>query len=149
MEWTILRPVAFLDNFTDDFGGRLIASAWRKAVKEKPLQLVATSDIGVFAAKAFQRPDEWKGKAVSLAGADLTIDEFETIFKATTGRDLPYANGILTSIILWLVKDLGYMFRWFYNEGYAADIPALKKIHPELKGVEAWLQTESAFRKSQ
>lgn len=145
MDWAILRPVAFLDNFSDDFNGRLIATAWRQAVKEKPLQLVAVSDIGVFAAKAFMRPDEWKGRAVSLAGADLTIDEFEAIFKRTTGRDLPYANSILTSIILWLVKDLGYMFRWFYAEGYAADVEELRKIHPGLKGAEDWLRTESTF----
>ncbi|KAH6695034.1 nucleoside-diphosphate-sugar epimerase family protein [Plectosphaerella plurivora] len=149
MDWTILRPVAFLDNFSDDFGGRMIASAWRKVVQQKPLQLVAVSDIGVFAAKAFMRPEEWKGKAISLAGADLTIDDFETIFKTTTGRELPYANGILTSIILWLVKDLGYMFRWFYEEGYAADIAALKKIHPGLKDAKTWLETESDFRKAQ
>ncbi|KAM0321725.1 hypothetical protein ACHAQA_009964 [Verticillium albo-atrum] len=147
MDWAILRPVAFMDNTTNDFFGRVFPVAWRKGALGKKLQLIAVSDIGVFAAKAFMQPEEWKGKALSLAGTELTLDEFEAAFKRATGQELQHANGILVSIIMWLMKDFGYMFRWFGVEGFDADIDALRKIHPGLKGFEEWLQSESDFRK--
>ncbi|KAG7128610.1 NmrA-like family domain-containing protein 1 like [Verticillium longisporum] len=149
MAWTILRPVAFMENLTDDFFGRVFPTAWRKGAAGKRLQLVAVSDIGVFAAKAFSAPEAWAGRAVSLAGANPTLDEFAAIFKRSTGRQLPYANGILVSIIMWLMKDFGSMFRWFAEEGYDADIEALRKIPPGLKDVRAWLETESDFTKAE
>ncbi|KAG7108685.1 NmrA-like family domain-containing protein 1 like [Verticillium longisporum] len=149
MAWTILRPVAFMENLTDDFFGRVFPTAWRRGAGGARLQLVAVSDIGVFAARAFAQPEAWAGRAVSLAGANPTLDEFAAIFKRSTGRDLPYANGILVSIIMWLMKDFGSMFRWFADEGYDADIEALRKIHPGLKDVQTWLETESDFKKAE
>ncbi|KAM0275082.1 hypothetical protein ACHAQH_007561 [Verticillium albo-atrum] len=148
MEWAILRPVAFMENLTNDFIGRVFPTAWRKGAKGKNLQLIAVSDIGAFAAKAFMRPEEWKGKAVSLAGANPTLDEFAAIFRRSTGQELQYANGIIVSLIMWFIKDFGYMFHWFGEEGYNADVEALRKIHPGLKGVQEWLETESDFKKA-
>lgn len=44
------------------------------ALKGKPLQLVATSDIGYFGAEAFLNPNKYEGKGISLAGDELTFD---------------------------------------------------------------------------
>jgi hypothetical protein len=38
--------VAFFENFTPDEYGEIFATAWQMSLKKKPLQLVATSDIG-------------------------------------------------------------------------------------------------------
>jgi uncharacterized protein YbjT (DUF2867 family) len=48
MNWTILRPTAFFDNMTPDYFGKVFATAWQMSLKGKPLQLIATSDIGFF-----------------------------------------------------------------------------------------------------
>ncbi|KAK0610599.1 nucleoside-diphosphate-sugar epimerase family protein [Bombardia bombarda] len=143
MEWTILRPVAFMENLTDNFFGRAFVSAWRIAVKDKPLQLIAVSDIGVFGAKAFMAPEHFKGKAVSLAGDEVTLEQAGRIFQARTGKKLVGTYGLLTRAILAMVKDMGLMFRWFYDVGYAADVKELKKTYPGLKDFGTWLETES------
>lgn len=145
MSWTILRPTAFLDNFTPDFMGKGFATMFRIALKEKPLQLIAVSDIGVFAAKAFENPEQFKAKALSLAGADITFDQANTIFKETTGADVPTTFGLLGSAILWGVKEVGIMFEWFHTDGYGADIAELKKIHPGLLNLGRWLEEEGKF----
>jgi len=145
MSWTILRPTAFLDNFSNDFMGKGFATMIRISLKEKPLQLIAVSDIGVFAAKSFEKPEEFKGKAISLAGADLTFDQINEIFKEKTGADVPTTFGFLGSAILWGVKEVGTMFQWFYTDGYGADIADLKKIHPGLLDLGAWLGKEGKF----
>ena len=145
MQWTILRPVAFLNNFTPNFFGSVFATSWKIALRGKPLQLISVTDIGFFGAHAFLRPDEYKNRPLSLAGDELTYDEMARIFKRVTGKDVPLTYGFLTRLLMWAFKELGFMFRWFYDCGYKADIPALRKIHPGLKDFEAWLETESGF----
>ncbi|RAL02554.1 NmrA/HSCARG family protein [Aspergillus ibericus CBS 121593] len=148
MAWTILRPTAFFDNFTPDFIGKVVNTCWKISLRGKPLQLIAVSDIGFFGAQAFLKPEEYSGKCVSLAGESLTFDEMAAIFKQKTGKNLPMTFGFLGRLFMWMVKDLGYMFQWFHDSGYNADIPALKRVHPELKDFAAWLETDSAFMKA-
>jgi uncharacterized protein YbjT (DUF2867 family) len=138
-KWTILRPVAFMDNFQFGFIGKMFPTAWRLAVRSRPLQLVAVDDIGVFAAKAFLDPEKYAGKSISLAGDELTFEQMNAIFKAETGADVPTTWGFVARLILWLSKEMGTMFRFFEREGFGANIKELKKSHPELKALSTWL----------
>ncbi len=147
MDWTILRPVAFMENLTDDFLGRAFVTSWKMAVKNKPLQLIAVSDIGFFGAQAFLHPQDFTGRGISLAGDELTIDQMAQVFKERTGRDLAWTHKFFCSLLMWMVNDFGRMFTWFYDVGYAADIVELRKIHPGLKDFGAWLEMESQFAK--
>ncbi|KAK2012383.1 NmrA-like family protein [Colletotrichum eremochloae] len=147
MDWAVLRPVAFMEDLSDDFLGRVFVTSWRMAIKEKPLQLVAVSDIGHVAAEAFLHPDKYRGRGISLAGDELTIDQFAAVFRKTTGRELPETYRIFSWLIMAMVKDFGWMFKWFYDVGYSADIQELRKEYPELKDFETWLRTESDFSK--
>jgi uncharacterized protein YbjT (DUF2867 family) len=145
MDWTILRPVAFFENFTPDYFGKVFTTAWQMTLKERPLQLVATSDIGFFAAAAFMNPEASKNHALSLAGDELTFDEMAKTFQRLTGKKVPTTFSIPVWLMMSMVKELGVMFQWFRDQGYAADIPALKKQNPELKNFDAWLKEESRF----
>ena len=93
MSWTVLRPVAFLDNLTPTFFGRVFTASWklRLGEQDKKLQLVATSDIGWFGAQAFLKADldQYRNKSISLAGDELTFKEFKDIFEKKTGETLP------------------------------------------------------------
>lgn len=52
MTWTILRPVFFMENLTNDFAGKLVSATWWVALgPDRKLQLVSTGDIGYFAAR--------------------------------------------------------------------------------------------------
>lgn len=146
MEWLVLRPVAFMENFMDNFFGRIFVTSWKMAIKEKPLQLVAVSDIGVFGAEAFLHPEKYKGRAISLAGDELTLDQVARVFKSNTGREPAGSYKILSWLLMTMMKDFGYMFKWFYDVGYAANIPELRNEYPALKNFETWLKTESDFK---
>ncbi|KAI2825573.1 hypothetical protein CBS147321_1090 [Aspergillus niger] len=147
MDWVILRPVAFMDNMVPGFLGKVFATAWKMALKGKSLQVVAVSDIGHFGAEAFLNPDEYKGRAISLAGDDLTFDQLAQVFQQKTGQRIPMTFQFVCSLLLTAVKDMGYMYRWFHDEGYRVDIGALKKKHPGLKNFGDWLEQESDFVK--
>lgn len=147
MEYTILRPTAFMEGITNDFMGKAMASMWQQALpKDKSLQLVATKDIGWFAADAFKYPQEYSGRATSLAGAELTFDEANAIFKQRIGTDMPSTYGIVSHLLLKTVKDVGLMFKFLKKEGNGADIKELRSRHPGLTDFGTWLQVESPFR---
>ena len=56
------------------------------------------------------------------------------------------AYHFMARLIMWLSKDLGYMFKWFYDHGYGADIAECRRIHPGMKDFAAWLEKESQFK---
>lgn len=56
MGWTILRPVIFIDNFQPGFVSKVFLTLLRNTMEKKPMQFIATSNIGYFAAKAFHSP---------------------------------------------------------------------------------------------
>lgn len=145
MTWTILRPVAFLENFTPDFFGKVFATCWKKTVKEKPLQLISVGDIGFFGAQAFMYPNQYQNRGVSLAGDELTYGEMAKIFQNKTRKSIPTTFGFVAKALMAMMKDLGYMFQWFYDVGYGANIPELRKVHPELRDFRTWLEKDSGF----
>ncbi|KAJ5159469.1 uncharacterized protein N7482_006473 [Penicillium canariense] len=147
MDWTILRPTAFYDNLTPNFFGRFFSTCFKMSLKGKPLQLVACSDIGAVAAEVFLHAEDYKGRAISLAGDELTYDQFAQIFKEKTGQTMPTTFTFLCWVMVTMVKDMGYMLKWFHDEGYKADIEEVRKIHPGLKDFGTWLETESQFKK--
>ena len=146
MDWTVLRPVAFFDNMTPDFLGRVF-STWVQGLGEKKLQLVATTDIGTFAAKAFVDPEAYKGRMVGLAGDELSFKELKQTFKEVTGEELGTTYTWLAGILSWMLSDMNMMFKWFREVGYGVDVQQLRREHPGLKDFKAWLETDSAFVK--
>lgn len=149
MQWTILRPVAFMENFTPGFGTKVMATGWRAVVKHKPLQLISVRDIGWFAARAFLHPEQNAGRAISLAGDELTLDQANAAFaqKVNDGKPMPETFQFLVRIMFWFSAEFGNMFRWFYTHGYGADVKALRAEHPGLLSFADWLATESDWAK--
>ncbi|KAI2638295.1 hypothetical protein GGS21DRAFT_549272 [Xylaria nigripes] len=148
MGWTILRPVAFMDNLAPGFATKVFVSALRNHLKNKRLQWIATSDIGVFAAKAFIDPAYWNHKAIGLAGDELNFDEMDTSFEVTMGQSVPVTFPLAGSALSYLSSELGTMLRWFANVGYHADIEACRAEHPELLTMGQWLIRDSKFEHS-
>ena len=135
---TILRPVGFMDN--NQYQRDAILSGtlptWGIAPGRK-VQIVAVDDIGAVAAIAFERPDEFIGQAIELAGDDLTEDEMAAVFSRVTGRtvtvDRSQPEGAPEPD-----AEMVAMIKWFNEHGFQADIDALRKIHPGLKNLETW-----------
>ncbi|MEV8588173.1 NmrA/HSCARG family protein [Streptomyces sp. NPDC051180] len=137
---TVLRPVMFHDILLDiaprPVGGELVLSMWLDP--ETSVQLIATSDIGVFAAEAFLNPEEWIGRVVEIAGDDLTGPQMAAAFEAASGVPTRYQQ-LPIEPLRANREDLANMFDWFERDGYHADLPELRKIRPDLVSLETWL----------
>lgn len=146
MGWTILRPVAFMDNLQPNFPAKVFATALRDTLNGKPLQWVAPSDIGFCAAQAFENPEEWDHKAVGLAGDELDFAGLCKVFENKTGAPVGTTFGFLGSALKWGVPEMNHLLSWFASDGYKADIQKLRSIHPAMMDMETWLVKSSNFQ---
>src|SRR4029077_7061395 len=71
---TILRPVAFMENYyIEQIEIGILKGKLMDPVRAyKPYQTIATEHIGAFAALAFERPEEFIGLKLEIAGSELT-----------------------------------------------------------------------------
>lgn len=139
MTWSILRPVFFMENITEDMQDKLMMAAWRDNVTKRPLQLVATTDIGFFAARALNLDRELAGQAISIAGDEVTFKEAQQVYKRSSGHDMKVGAGVFAWLLLKAIKDLGLMFYWFNDIGYGADAKSLRQINPNMLDFSSWV----------
>lgn len=141
---TIIRPVEFMENFfwgrDHILNGTLMSQGLRPT---RVKQFIAVDDIGAFAAIAFANPQEYIGKAFELAGDGLTEEQIAETFSRVTGRPvellrLPHEQ-LEASLDPYMREELLAMWQWFDEEGYHADINALRRFYPPLKTLESWL----------
>jgi uncharacterized protein YbjT (DUF2867 family) len=134
-----------VSRLTPDLHGQGFGRLWA-GLGNKPLQVISTKDIGYFGAVALLQPEKYNGKAISLAGDELTFDEASNIFKETTGVSMPLAPCVVGKGLKYFVGDLGHMFDWLEKDGFKADIPSLRKEYPELQTFQEWLKQNSGWK---
>lgn len=150
MGWTVLRPVAFMENLRPDFATGVFLAALQNHLGDmRPMQWVATADVGVFAAKAFADPDAWCTRAIGLVGDELSVPKVQDLIERVTGREAPRAHWILGSCLTMAVREVRLMLGWFEEVGYWADIDEVRSEHPGMLTMEQWLRSEhSTFAQS-
>ena len=138
--YTVLRPVFFMQNWEYMREPILGGTLPQPLDPDKPFQMVAVEDIGVFAATAFENPDEWIGREVDLAGDELSMPEIAGTFSRVSGREVNYFQVPWNQFEEQMGEEYAVMYRWFNDYGYEADIAALKKEHPGLISFEQYLR---------
>jgi len=148
MDWTIIRPVAFMENLSQDFIGKAFATIWELNGVDRKLQLVSTVDVGILAADAFKNQEKYTSKALNLATDSLSPNEAKAIFRRVVGQEMPTTYHFVGRLLKWMLhKQLGIMFQWFVDVGFAADPNQYKTEFPEMQGFEKWLQQSSAWKR--
>lgn len=149
---TILRPAGFMENYYIDqveigiLKGKLVDPIRG----DKPYQTIASGDIGAFVALAFERPREFIGTELEIAGSELTNLEAAQVFSRVLGKPVKFQRLPMPMVRLFLGKEFYQMFRWFNESGFKADIPALRRRYPEihLHTLEEWLRAEGWHKRA-
>jgi uncharacterized protein YbjT (DUF2867 family) len=149
---TILRPVAFMENYYIDQVelGILKGKLYDPIRADKPYQTIATDDIGAFAALAFERPQEFVGLALEIAGSELTNPQAAEVFSRVLGKPVKFRRLPMPIVRLFLGKEMYWMFRWFNEAGFQADIAGLRRRYPQLhlQSLEEWLRNEGWHKRA-
>jgi uncharacterized protein YbjT (DUF2867 family) len=143
---TILRPASFMENYyIPAVEKALLKGKLTDPVRaDTPYQTIATDDIGKFVALAFERPGDFIGVELEIAGSELTNRQAAEVFARVLGRPVKFRRLPMPIVRVGLGKEFFQMFRWFNEGGYQADVAGLRGRYPELqlRTLEDWLREE-------
>jgi uncharacterized protein YbjT (DUF2867 family) len=119
----ILRGVFFMENFL---------SPWFKPAIEKgkltlgikpetKLQMIAVQDIGKYGLLAFEEHEKLHGRAIDLAGDELTMPETAKMLSEATRGNVTFEPTPIEEVRKFS-DDFAIMLEWFDRVGYDADI---------------------------
>lgn len=137
---TILRPAAFMENFTQPGMGIAHGKVVFFGRPADPIPLIAVADIGAFAAIAFADPSTHAGKAISLIGDFRSGDEIASAISRAVNRTVTYEQ--FPAELLRQNPALESVAAYLDRYRPKVDIAALRQLHPGLLSFDAWLAKE-------
>lgn len=144
--WTILRPTSFMDSYNPGMFGQMMGALLATMPADRKMQFVSTHDIGLFAAKALLHRDAWAGRAIGLAGDELTQEDADGVFRRVTGRPLPRTWSLIGQAMRRFIEDARSSMEFFEKQGFGADIALLRREEPTLQTFEMWLGQSSQWQ---
>ncbi len=141
LQYTILRPVFFMENWQRAFGESI-----RNGQVQRPLspttnlQMVTVDDIGAFAVLAFEHPGKWKNRTVSLAGDELSMQQIADAFSRVTARDVKYVQVSWDQFEKNMGQELTVMYRSFEERGFHFNIEEVQREYPTTYTFDRWLE---------
>jgi len=141
LNWTIFRPVLFMEYFLmPEIKQQLQNGHLRMALdSEMPLQLISVEDVGALVSLAFDNPDLYVGKALEIAGDEITGNQIADIFSKVTGKAVSFEQ-IEVDDVRAKGADFAMFFDWLNRKGFSVDIGAVKKLYPEISSFKTWAQ---------
>jgi uncharacterized protein YbjT (DUF2867 family) len=120
---TVLRPVFFMENLASPSflpgiqQGQLALALGPETV----LQMIAVADIGKYGRWAFENHAALNGRAIDIAGDELTMPATAGILSKVTHREVKFVQLPIEEVRKFSM-DFALMLDWFARVGYDADI---------------------------
>jgi uncharacterized protein YbjT (DUF2867 family) len=129
---TFLRTVMFMDNLLDPKTGKLLIPLLAGALKpDTPMYWVAVEDIGWLAAEIFEKPRQYLGQHVDLAGDKLTVRQVREVYAEATGVKPP-----AWKLPAWLTglmnREFMRQLQWNNQVNWQIRVEDLRAVYPGL-----------------
>lgn len=123
--FVVIRPVFFMENLLSPwFKPSIDEGTLAFGLKpETRLQMIAVEDIGKYGLQAFENSGSLNGRAIDIAGDELTAPEMARILTEVAGREIRFQQVPIEAIRKGS-EDYALMLEWFDRVGYNADIEA-------------------------
>ncbi len=121
--YTILRPVFFMENLASPwFLPAIQQGTLSVALKaETPLQMIAVKDIGRYGLLAFEQHERFNGRAIDIAGDEVTMPETAAILTKAMGQSVKFVPADIEGVRQYST-DYASMLEWFDAVGYDVHI---------------------------
>jgi uncharacterized protein YbjT (DUF2867 family) len=139
--YTVLRPVAFMENFDRQQARTAKSGISDSRDPDRMLHFIAIRDIGFLVGEAFDHPDEWVGRAVNVAADKMTVAEYVDTFSNVMGQEIVYHQLPLEEHLETFPKPLRPLFRWYEEVGYSADVEGFRAQYPDLITLDQYLRS--------
>jgi uncharacterized protein YbjT (DUF2867 family) len=141
LPFSIIRPVFFMENWLGMKDGIEAGKLASLLSPDTRLQMIAVDDIGAFIALAFEHSGKWQGRAMDIAGDELSMAELAQAFSRVSGREVRYEQVAWDQFEKQTGPEMTVMYKWFQDVGYHVDIAAVKQEYPRITSFDRWLQT--------
>lgn len=143
LPYTIVRSVEFMEDFNEWWKDEILNDGISDPRDgDFPRQFIACKDLASFALQAFKNPDEWVGKAINVAGDEMTNTELAEIFSRVLGRPVPLKH------ITWEEWEERYqipsvivdVWKWYNKTRFVVDVKKLREQYPDMQELEDFLR---------
>ncbi|RLM68165.1 NmrA/HSCARG family protein [Halorubrum sp. Atlit-8R] len=147
-EYTIIRPVFFMQNFAHFHGEELSEGTLSMPLSgDRPLAIVDATDIGKTAAMALADPERFVGETIELAGDNRTPVELAAALSDMLGREITHVRPEIDDYRAMAGEEMAEMYTWFEEVGYGSNPTA----DAEAYGIEptefaSYLSNSDAFQ---
>jgi uncharacterized protein YbjT (DUF2867 family) len=135
---TILRHAFFVEMLEGSFAPIVARGLAKGLGQDRTIQVISLDDVGAFAALVFNDPTRFIGQEIEIAGDEAPLAQISQTYRRVKGKDLKP-----TWMPYWLLTRIGQFGKFLQHlpgQETRADIEGLRKIHPELKNLEAGLR---------
>lgn len=149
LQYTIFRPVFFMENFESPWLlPSILDGVLRSPLRpDRPLQMVCLHDIGEFCAAAFLHTDEFLEKEIDIAADKLTLTNAAARIARALGRPVRYEHIPEEKAEETVGHDFSLMYKWFNEKGYNVDIGELRHYGIALTNFQEYLDYSKKFGK--
>ncbi|KAG6855248.1 hypothetical protein H0H87_006167, partial [Tephrocybe sp. NHM501043] len=148
LNWTILRPGIFMENFEGTVGS-ITAGVFKAGLKpDTTIQFIAVEDIGRVASAVFKTPEPYVSKILVVVGDILTMSQVQDAYRTATGKAMPSTPNFLARIIIKLnghtqalLSDLERIHRLRIDPGSEdskKQMDAAHEAYPAMATFAAW-----------
>ncbi|KAH8882008.1 NAD(P)-binding protein [Thozetella sp. PMI_491] len=102
LNWIIIRPGFFMENF-DGFLGSLAVAIFQQGLTEQTtIALIASEDIGSVGAGVLKNHERYLHKILTLTSGCVTMSEITQSYERAMKKPMPAVPGILGRLLLWM-----------------------------------------------
>ena len=140
LPFTIIRPASFMATFEEFREEAQTGMISGPLPAELERVFIAPQDIGRFAAEAFDRPDEWLGRAEAIAGQRISYAEVAASMGRVLGKpvryhQIPWDEYTATATPTAIARE-----SWYLENSDPVDVEALRAQYPWLMTLEDYLR---------
>jgi uncharacterized protein YbjT (DUF2867 family) len=148
LDYTILRPVFFMQNLSTYHGEEVAAGTLTVPLSsDTPLALVDARDIGRAVAVALADPERFVGETVTLAGDDRTPAALAAGLSTALGHEVTHVRPDVDDYRAAAGDEMADMYEWFEAVGYGATPTAdAEAFGLDPTDFETFLAEAEAFR---
>jgi uncharacterized protein YbjT (DUF2867 family) len=147
-EYTIIRPVFFMQNFVHSHGEELSEGTLSIPMSsDRPLAVLDATDIGKTVALALADPERFAGETIELAGDNCTPVELAAALSDVLGHEVTHVRPEIDDYRAMVGEEMADMYAWFEEVGYGSNPTA----DAETYGIEptdfaSYLSNNDAFQ---
>ena len=146
LKGSILRPVAFFENYVDSVNYNPLNKGKVKFLSEASIKLCCTYDIGLAAAVHFENQDIWNGKTLDVASWSGSVHDVAAALENVSGIKTTGSLSMPLCLRYLFLNDLHNMCLYFENDGgFKSSIDEFKQVVPTAMSAEDFFRFHGTF----